>query len=487
MRIAPTTEMVSALSAAASPSESDVEMSAIMKTTSMSSIVVSLGSRRWKRMIPSSARQAPAMIASPRTSSALARSEPRIDVCATTISPARSAKSTMKSSGRLPSVDCSTPVTAGPKRAPTDSVAIETTHASPASAMPDTTKIATWLSVACSSTPATAVTAATTPKTSVSLEADKAHLLVHPLERRGGCRACLVGARGEQALQLARVTSQPAEARLDRLHERHDRLADVRLELPVARVAVALLDRAHRLAGHGREDLDQVRDAGLVVAASHLAPRVGHRRPELLADGVRLVEQAHRALRRSARRRHLLRRLLQVHDPRPDLRVDALRHHERVAEAGVEPLGDVPRELEVLPLVVADRDDVGLVQQDVAGHQHRVREQAGRDEVPPVGLVLELRHPPELAEAGDGREQPTRLGVRRDVALREDRRALGVEPGGEQHRVEVERALAQVGRVVLDRDRVQVDDAEERIAALLRRRVLAEAADQVAEVLVPGG
>jgi hypothetical protein len=30
----------------------------------------------------------------------------------------------MKSSGRLPSVDCSAPVTAGPKRAPTDSVAI---------------------------------------------------------------------------------------------------------------------------------------------------------------------------------------------------------------------------------------------------------------------------------------------------------------------------------------------------------------------------
>ncbi len=42
----------------------------------------------------------------------------------------------------------------------------------------------------------------------------------------------------------------------------------------------------------------------------------------------------------------------------------------------------------------------------------------------------------------------------------------------------------QVGRVVVDRDRVQVDDAEERLAQLLRLRVLAEAADVVAEVLV---
>ena len=41
-------------------------------------------------------------------------------------------------------------------------------------------------------------------------------------------------------------------------------------------------------------------------------------------------------------------------------------------------------------------------------------------------------------------------------------------------------------RVVVDGDRVQVDDAEERLAVLLRRRVLAEAADVVAEVLVAG-
>jgi len=42
----------------------------------------------------------------------------------------------------------------------------------------------------------------------------------------------------------------------------------------------------------------------------------------------------------------------------------------------------------------------------------------------------------------------------------------------------------QVARVVLDRDRVRVDDAEERLAELLRLRVLAETADLVAEVLV---
>jgi hypothetical protein len=42
----------------------------------------------------------------------------------------------------------------------------------------------------------------------------------------------------------------------------------------------------------------------------------------------------------------------------------------------------------------------------------------------------------------------------------------------------------EVARVVVDGDRVEVDDAEERLAELLRLRVLAEAADVVAEGLV---
>ena len=105
---------------------------------------------------------------------------------------------------------------------------------------------------------------------------------------------------------------------------------------------------------------------------------------------------------------------------------------KRLPEAPVEALGDVPRELEVLALVVADRDDVGLVEQDVAGHEHGVVEEPGRDEVLLLGTLLELRHPPELAEARDGAEQPRGLGMRLHVALDEDGRAVGIEARREQ-------------------------------------------------------
>ena len=115
----------------------------MIEIASRSSVAVSCGRRVRKRITPSGAARAPAMIVRPSTSSPFANSEPMIDVRATTSSPAESANRTMKSSGRLPSVDCRAPVTAGPNRSPTDSVAIEIDQASPASATAATTKTAT--------------------------------------------------------------------------------------------------------------------------------------------------------------------------------------------------------------------------------------------------------------------------------------------------------------------------------------------------------
>ena len=60
----------------------------------------------------------------------------------------------------------------------------------------------------------------------------------------------------------------------------------------------------------------------------------------------------------------------------PDLGDD-----QRLPEAGVEALGDVAHQLDVLALILADRDLVGAVGEHVCGLQHRVDVQAGRDEL----------------------------------------------------------------------------------------------------------
>jgi hypothetical protein len=137
----------------------------------------------------------------------------------------------------------------------------------------------------------------------------------------------------------------------------------------------------------------------------------------------------------------------------------------------------------VLALVVADRHLVGLVEEDVAGHQNWIGEEACGHRLLALPLVLELCHPAKLADRGHGAEQPGGLRVGGDVALHEDGGALGVDSGREEHRGEVEGRLAQRFRVVRNRDRVQVDDAEERLAQLLGGRILAKAAAVVAEVL----
>ena len=88
---------------------------------------------------------------------------------------------------------------------------------------------------------------------------------------------------------------------------------------------------------------------------------------------------------------------------------------------------------------------------------------------------------------GDRGEQPAELGVLVHVGLAKEDAALGIEAGGEEDRRRVVEALAELGRLVGDRDRVEVDEAEDALAALLRLHVLGDRPDVVAQVLAPRG
>ena len=169
----------------------------------------------------------------------------------------------------------------------------------------------------------------------------------------------------------------------------------------------------------------------------------------------------------------------------PTCGIADLGHDQRLAEAAVEALGDAAHQLDVLALVLAHRHLVRAVGEHVGGHQDGIEQQPGRDQLA-LGdrLVAELVHAAELAERRHARQQPRQLGVLLDVALAEQDAALGVEARADQDRGRVVDALAQLGRVVVDGDRVQVDDAvDRRVAALLAGDVLDDRADVVAEVL----
>ena len=80
----------------------------------------------------------------------------------------------------------------------------------------------------------------------------------------------------------------------------------------------------------------------------------------------------------------------------------------------------------MLALVVADRYEVSLVQQDVGRHEDGVGEQAQASGLlAALGrLVFELGHAGKLAHAGGALEEPGQLGVLMDVALDEQRAPL---------------------------------------------------------------
>ena len=186
---------------------------------------------------------------------------------------------------------------------------------------------------------------------------------------------------------------------------------------------------------------------------------------------------------------HLRRRVLQVHHPGAGLGRDRLRDDERVAEAVVEADRDVAGDLDVLALVVADGDLVGVVQHDVGGLERRVGEQPGRDEVAlALGrLVLELGHPAELAEADRALHDPAELGVLGHVALDEDGGDLGVEADGEQHRGHAHGGVAQRAGGVGDGERVEVDDAVEHVGLVLAAHPVPQRTQVVAQMDVAGG
>ena len=141
----------------------------------------------------------------------------------------------------------------------------------------------------------------------------------------------------------------------------------------------------------------------------------------------------------------------------------------------------------MLALVVADRDRRGVVEQDVGRHQDRVGEEAGPHRLLALSLVLELGHPPQLADGRRALEQPGQPRVLRHVALDEEGAAVGIEPDGEQVEGGVERVRTQLGRVDLDGEGVQVDHAVEGVVALLERHPVPEGPEIVSQGEVARG
>src|SRR3954452_11198114 len=158
-----------------------------------------------------------------------------------------------------------------------------------------------------------------------------AHRLAHVGDHAGGDRLRLRGADLEDRLDRRGVLAQLEVALARRPQPLRDLLADRGLEVAVALALEIVLDGRGRGAAHDRQDLDHVRDPGLVVGAHDLTAGVGLRALELLDDARGLLVDVDRAAGRAAGRRHLLVGLLEVADAGADLGDVALGDDQRLA------------------------------------------------------------------------------------------------------------------------------------------------------------
>src|ERR1700736_5734662 len=293
-----------------------------------------------------------------------------------------------------------------------------------------------------------------------------------------------VGRPAELLHQRGVIGSDLAIALLDRPQRLDHRVGPCTLEHAVWLALELALDGRPIQLLDGAIDLQQVANAG---AGREVDGRlgIGLRPGQLLPDQVGRIEHEDRVAGRFGRQAlaHLLLGVVETLDLGAGLLDQRFRNDKDVAVPLVDPLTDVARVLDVLTLVLPDGHVLRVVEHDVGGHQRRVGQDAGADPFAslPRRSILELGHALQPADRGEALEDPGQLRVRGDVRL-DEHRLVGFDPAGQVDGGEVEGVFAERGRVLRQRDGVQVDDAKDVVVLVLVADPVADCAEVVANV-----
>ena len=247
-------------------------------------------------------------------------------------------------------------------------------------------------------------------------------------------------------------------------------------------------------------DADEIVGLGPRLEPLHLRRQrlgIGLRLFDLLGDGIGIVGQIDPRHVGFVRLRHLARAVAQAHhagrrtgDERLGQREEAAGialARDRSGEVVVEFLGDVARKLEMLLLVLADRNVGRVVEQNVRRHQVRIDIEPGGGVLAVLArLLLELRHAVQPAEPRHAIEDPGKLGVAGDLALVEHDVAGGIDARGDEGGRDLAGVPGKLVGVLEHGDGVEIDHAIEAVMLGLERHELGDGAEIIAEMEIAG-
>jgi len=151
---------------------------------------------------------------------------------------------------------------------------------------------------------------------------------------------------------------------------------------------------------------------------------------------------------------------------------------------------DFSRQFDVRNLVLADRNKVCPVNQDVRRLQQRIPQEAVRAEVlifDVLALLFVGRDALEPPERRDHAEQQVQFGMLRNMRLDEQSRLLRIQPGRQEIRGDFDTALFHARGVgVIRCERVPVGDEKKAVILLLQAHPVLQGADVMSEVELAG-
>ena len=265
-------------------------------------------------------------------------------------------------------------------------------------------------------------------------------------------------------------------------------LTDNGLEVAVAFACKFGFDFGHRFSCNSGINGHQVADTGLVLTEADHRFAVGDGALELLEDDIFLVENGNRGFGIGVGLAHLAGGVLQAHNACPGFGEVTFRQLEDFAVVVVEAGRDVTRELQMLGLVSTYGHIVGLIEQDVPGHQSRIGEKTGVDVFGMfAGFILELGHAAKLAKLGAAAHKPAHFRMAPDMALDEDQTFFRVNAAGEQQGECLQGLLFALGRINMNGQGVQVSDEVIAVVLLLHLLPVLHSSEVVAQREDAGG